>query len=282
MPLPLFSGQSSRPSKTHVTVAIAAGKGGVGKSSIAVNLGLALQAQGLQIGIMDADIYGPSIRKMLPEEDPPCQQGSVIQPAICKGIKMISMAYFRRKNEAIAVRAPIANGLISHFINNVEWGNLDILLIDFPPGTGDVQLTLSQQADIIGALMVTTPQEIALLDVRKSISLFEQLKVPIIGIVENMSYYQPSPNDEPIHLFGQGGGLRLASESGAPFLGKIPLDPFLCTCGDRGDSLFAEDPQAKKSITRAFQQLAKQVVEQIHLLKAIKKEGIGSFELTWK
>jgi ATP-binding protein involved in chromosome partitioning len=222
MPLPLYQDQN-QPSglnplaNVQTIVAIAAGKGGVGKSSVTVNLGLALQAQGYQVGIMDTDIYGPSIRKMMPEDRLPLQKGTLIQPALCRGIKMISMAYFRKEDEAAAVRAPIANSLISHFIKNVQWGPLDFLLMDFPPGTGDVQLTLGQQAHLSGALMVTTPQEVAVLDVRKAISLFQQIKVPIIGIVENMSYYQSSEQMEPVYLFGRGGGERLAKETGTPF-----------------------------------------------------------------
>jgi ATP-binding protein involved in chromosome partitioning len=287
MPLPLY--QDQNPSATsnplanvQAVVAIAAGKGGVGKSSVAVNLALALQSQGYLVGIMDTDIYGPSIRKMLPEDRLPTQKGPLIQPALCKGIKMISMAYFRKEGEAAAVRAPIANGLISHFIKNVEWGTLDFLLVDFPPGTGDVQLTLSQQAHLIGALMVTTPQEVALLDVRKAMSLFEQVKVPVIGIIENMSYYQSSDQMEPVYLFGRGGGERLANETGSPFLGCIPLDPLICSCGDQGQSLFNLDPGAQRPATRVFQQLAKQLAEQVMSLKYEKQQGLGSFELVWR
>lgn len=290
MPLPLYQNQKDQDLPLHLNplagvqavIAIAAGKGGVGKSTVTVNLALALQAQGYRVGIMDTDIYGPSIRKMLPEDRLPTQKGPLIQPALCRGIKMISMAYFRKEGEATAVRAPIANGLISHFIKNVQWGNLDFLLIDFPPGTGDVQLTLSQQAHLLGAIMVTTPQEVALLDVRKAISLFEQVKVPIIGIVENMSYYQAAQEAEPVYLFGRGGGKRLALEVGAPFLGHIPLDPLVCSCGDKGESLFNLDSQAQYPVTYAFQQMGKQLTEQVETLKIARQQGLGSFELVWK
>lgn len=290
MPLPLYRDQKDQPASlplnplgsVQAVIAIAAGKGGVGKSTLTVNLALALQAQGYQAGIMDTDIYGPSIRKMLPEDRLPTQKGPLIQPALCMGIKMISMAYFRKEGEATAVRAPIANGLIAHFIKNVQWGNLDFLLVDFPPGTGDVQLTLSQQAHLLGAIMVTTPQEVALLDVRKAMSLFEQVKVPIVGIVENMSYYQADSHSEPVHLFGRGGGERLASETGSPFLGHIPLDPVVCSCGDRGNSLFACDPQAQRPVTQAFQQIAKRLIEQVEVLKVEREQGLSAFELVWK
>lgn len=290
MPLPLYQNQkdqntsrSANPlASVQAVVAIAAGKGGVGKSTVTVNLALALQALGYQVGIMDTDIYGPSIRKMLPEDRLPTQKGPLIQPALCRGIKMISMAYFRKEGEATAVRAPIANSLISHFIKNIQWGNLDFLLVDFPPGTGDVQLTLSQQAHLMGAVMVTTPQEVALLDVRKAMFLFEQVKVPIIGIAENMSYYQADRQAEPVYLFGRGGGERLARESGVPFLGQIPLDPVVCSCADEGQSLFAFDPQMQRPVTTAFQYLAKQLVDQVASLKIERQQGLGSFELIWK
>ncbi|WP_068467378.1 Mrp/NBP35 family ATP-binding protein [Candidatus Protochlamydia phocaeensis] len=281
MPLQIF--QPSPPlAAIKFIIAIAAGKGGVGKSSVTVNLALALRDQGYSVGIMDTDIYGPSIRKMLPEDRLPSQKGEIIQPALCAGIKMISMAYFRKEYEATAVRAPIANGLISQFIKNVAWGSLDFLLIDFPPGTGDVQLTLSQQANLTGAIMVTTPQEVAILDVRKAIYLFEQVKVPILGIVENMSYYTSPQLDEPLYLFGRGGGERLAKEVGAPFLGGIPIDPDLCACGDKGQSLFVLDPLKQKPATQAFIQLSQQLVAHAEALKSQASSALSHFELAWK
>lgn len=243
-------------------IAIAAGKGGVGKSTVTVNLALALKAQGFQVGIMDTDIYGPSMRKMLREDRLPHQKGDLIQPALCDGIKMISMAYFKKDHEASVVRAPIAIRLITQFIQNIFWGKLDFLLIDFPPGTGDVQLTLSQQIKLTGAVMVTTPQEVAVLDVRKAMNMFELVKVPIIGIVENMSYYQSTPNDEKVYLFGKGGGERLASETGQAFLGAIPIDPEICHCCDRGISLFSLGLAEQKSTVQAFTHIAQGVLTQ--------------------
>lgn len=268
MPLPLYSNSDAHPlSKIKYIIAVAAGKGGVGKSSITVNLALALRRLGCRVGIMDTDIYGPSIRKMLPEDRAPIQKGQEILPAQCKGIKMISMAYFCPENEAAIIRAPIANGLISQFINNVVWGELDFLLIDFPPGTGDVQLTLSQQAHLSGAIMVTTPQEVAVMDVRKAMHLFHQVKVPIIGIIENMSYYQPFPHGEPVYPFGKGGGLRLAQETGVPLLGSIPLDPDLCRSGDEGQSIFLQDNGTQKPIVQSFMQLAENLIIDVEKIK---------------
>jgi len=261
-------------------VAIAAGKGGVGKSSVAVNLALALKQAGYSVGIMDADIYGPSIRRMLPEEQPPSQKGELITPALCQGIRMISMAFFRRENEAAAVRAPIANNVIANFIKNVSWGPLDFLLIDFPPGTGDIQLTLSQRANLTGAVMVTTPQEVALMDVRKGVNLFQQMNIPIIGVIENMSYYSHPETGQAHYLFGKGGGERLALEIGAPLLGCIPIDPEICRCGDEGRSLYSERPMGPGAL--AFEATTKAFVAHASALKRLSGECLSTFDLIWK
>ena len=286
MPIPMYPSNTKplvpRPTNSikHV-VAIAAGKGGVGKSTVTVNLALALQSLGKRVGILDADIYGPSVRKMLPEERPPAQQGNQLIPAICHGgIRMMSMAYFRTEKEAAAVRAPVATGIIKQFIQTVVWGDLDYLLIDFPPGTGDIQLTLSQQAHLVGALMVTTPQEIALLDVRKAMHLFEQVQVPIVGIVENMSYYQSGPGAEKAYLFGKSGGRKLAQATGVPFLGEVPIDPEISRCGDSGESLIA-NPNAPQG-AQVFIALAKEFMAEVELLKKLSEDTLQNFELTWK
>ncbi|MCE2982643.1 MAG: P-loop NTPase [Parachlamydia sp.] len=252
MPLPLVKSESS-PSRT---IAIAAGKGGVGKSTITVQLAHALKRLGYAVGVLDADVYGPSIRKMLPEDQMPRQTGELIEPALCSGIKMISVAYFNKEQEGAAVRAPIANSLIQRFLNGVNWGPLDFLLIDFPPGTGDIQITLSQKAQLTGAIMVTTPQEVALMDVKKAMHLFEIVNIPILGILENMAGFY-SQEGEPIPIFGKGGGGRLAAEKGVPLLGEIPLDPSLCACSDLGKSLFIE--QAESRTCQALTQLGKNV-----------------------
>ena len=302
MPLPMFHDRtpdqnqiSSRnkpdsPSLSHghplsdvqAVIGIAAGKGGVGKSTMTVNLALALHAQGYRVGVIDSDLYGPSIRKMLPEDQPPIERDGMIEPAICRGIKMISMAFFRKIGEAAAIRAPIANRLIAHFINNVRWGALDYLLIDFPPGTGDIQLTLSQQAHLIGVVMVTTPQEVALIDVRKAISLFEQVKIPIIGIIENMSYYQVDETTPPLYLFGKGGGERLALETENSFLGHVPLDPSICLSGDQGKSLFEMDPQVEKPVTQVFHRIVEKCIKEINQLKNKTLPNLSHFEVVWK
>lgn len=282
MPLKMYqaSNVQSKPKPSYV-IAIAAGKGGVGKSTVTVNIAHALKRAGYTVGVMDTDIYGPSIRRMLPEDMMPSQKGEWIIPAVSNGIKIISMAYFRQENEAMAVRAPIANGVITQFIKNVDWGNLDFLLLDFPPGTGDIQLTLSQQANLTGAIMVTTPQEVALMDVRKAAHLFDQVNIPIIGVIENMSYYQQTIVSEKVYLFGKGGGERLATEIGVPFLGQIPLDQKICEASDEGQSLYVED-STQSMAAQAFEEVAKNLVAHVTTLKRLNSECLTSFELSWK
>jgi ATP-binding protein involved in chromosome partitioning len=272
MPLTMYK------SEPRHLIGIAAGKGGVGKSSVTVNLALALKEMGYSVGVLDADVYGPSIRAMLPEDTAPKQQGDQIIPAVCSGIQMISMAYFRKEGEAAAVRAPIANGMIQQFMKQVAWGALDYLLIDFPPGTGDIQLTLAQQGNLTGAVMVTTPQEVALLDVRKAMNLFDHVKVPIIGVVENMSYYLHEATGERLFLFGKGGGERLAAQSGVPLLGQVPIDPLICRTGDLGLSLFS---QKEASSALAFRAIAKALAYEVEILTESSRGCLKSFELAW-
>ncbi len=262
MPLNMYREKPSHPlDAVKNIIAVAAGKGGVGKSTVSVNLALALSLMGFRVGIMDTDIYGPSVRRMLPESRLPAKNGERIIPASCLGISMISMAYFRKEEEASVVRAPIANGIVKQFIQQVDWGELDYLIIDFPPGTGDVQLTLAQQASLTGALMVTTPQEVAMMDVKKAMSMFSQVKVPIIGIVENMSYFLNS--DERVYLFGKGGGERLAREYGLPFLGGIPILEVISRCSDRGESIFSLE---NREAAEAYLSLARGVESHLKII----------------
>lgn len=283
MPLKMFSEERKKeqPRVKHI-IAVAAGKGGVGKSTVTANLARALHWLGFTVGVMDTDIYGPSIRKMLPESQLPAQNGQAISPALCQGISVISMAFFRKESESSAVRAPIANSIITQFIKNVAWGNLDYLLIDFPPGTGDIQLTLSQQANLTGAILVTTPQEVAVMDVRKAMHLFDLVQVPIVGIVENMSYYLNPQTKEKVHLFGQSGGERLARDSGVPFLGGIPIDASLCKSGDTGVSIFDEANIESKESAEHFLRLARQIVAHVEALTTSSKDCLKGFELIWQ
>lgn len=274
MPLPMYD---SSPKIKNI-IAIAAGKGGVGKSTITVNLALTLQHLGYKVGILDADLYGPSLRKMLLEETLPVQKDNKLIPALCNQIPIISFAFFRREDEAAAMRAPIANNIINQFLNNVEWGSLDYLLIDFPPGTGDIQMTLGQKGNLSGAIVVTTPQEVSVIDVKKAIHLFEQLNIPLIGVVENMSYYYEKASDKKVYIFGKEGGTNLAKESKVPFLGEIPLDPLICQFADQGSSLFKSENEELKNhfihFTKNF----------LNSLEAIKTSDNSSqeFNLVWK
>ncbi len=271
MPLKLF--EEPLKGVKHI-VGVAAGKGGVGKSTVSVGLGQALARLGYKVGILDADVYGPSIRKMMWEGVLPYQDDGKLYPGVCGGIKVMSMAFFRKEWQAEAVRAPVASSIVSQFLKEISWGDLDFLLIDFPPGTGDIQLTLCQQAKLSGAVMVTTPQEVAVMDVRKAIDLFRQVNVPILGVVENMSYFVCPGTKEQVFIFGQGGGKRLASSCEVPFLGEIPLDSEICLAAEEG----------KPSSHQAFIDLAEQLVEQIMDGDEVKFYQIDSQHLVieWK
>lgn len=283
MPLPMYQEKPPHPlSKVRHVIAVAAGKGGVGKSTVSVNLALSLRKKGYAVGVMDADVYGPSIRQMLPEDQMPAQKEEMIRPALCCGVKMISLGYFRPENEAASVRAPIANGIIQQFIQQVDWGELDYLFIDFPPGTGDVQLTLGQKANLSAALMVTTPQEVAMLDVRKAMNLFEKLSIPILGIAENMSYYLHKATNEEVYLFGKGGGEKLARESGVPYLGGIPADPLLSEYSDAGKSVFHTEDSAARHVQQSFANLAKKLNAHAEALQSDFNGTLASFELVWE
>lgn len=238
-------------------IAIAAGKGGVGKSTVAVNLALALREQGYAVGLLDADLYGPSVRKMLPEEKRPGQKGDRIIPAVSRGITIMTMAYFTQ--EATVVRAPIANKLIAQFVNQVDWGELDYLIIDYPPGTGDIQLTLSQELPLTGAILVTTPQEVAVMDVFKAAHLFKQVSVPIIGVVENMSYFQNGENK--VFIFGEGGGRELSTRLSVPILGVLPIDPVMSRLGDGKGTLF--EVEEGEALQNHFKDIAKKIMSRI-------------------
>jgi ATP-binding protein involved in chromosome partitioning len=266
-------------SKVSDVIAIAAGKGGVGKSTLALNLALYFQKMGYKVGLMDADLYGPSLKKMLPEEVPPSQHPENkerIIPAVSRGIKLISMAYFLPPGDPATVRAPIANGIIKQFIHLVEWEQLDFLFIDFPPGTGDIQLTLIQEGSLSGALIVTTPQEIALLDVARSVEMFRQMQVPLIGVVENMSYYG-GDQGQRIYPFGRGGGERFALENGLFFLGKIPIEAEISRCCDQGKSLFEEGRGTPAA--SAIAAIGEKALEQLVAFRELEMGRLKNFDL---
>lgn len=244
-------------------IAVAAGKGGVGKSTVATNLALALARHGARVGLLDADVFGPSIPTMLgPPERPPSTAGeNKIVPAVHHGIKVISVGFFVDKGEAVVWRGPMVHRLLQQFLGDVEWGDLDYLVCDLPPGTGDVQLSLSQLIPINGSVMVTTPQEVSIVDVVKGIAMFEKVEIPILGIVENMSHYTCPACGHRDEIFSHGGGKRLAQEVGTTFLGEIPIDTRIRFGGDAGVPIVAANPDA--AVSQGFMQLASTVALKI-------------------
>ncbi|HZP41563.1 MAG TPA: Mrp/NBP35 family ATP-binding protein [Candidatus Binatia bacterium] len=240
-------------------VAVASGKGGVGKSTVATNLALALAQLVPHVGLMDADVYGPSVPIMLGvEEKGRPGEGRRLVPAEKHGIRVISMGMFLDESTPVIWRGPMVSKLVTEFLRNVEWGELDVLVVDLPPGTGDVQLTLTQQVPITGGVIVTTPQDLALADVRRGIAMFRQVKAPILGIVENMSVHVcPGCGDE-VHLFGEAGGAAMARAEGIPLLGAVPIVRAIREAGDRGVPIVAADPSHPQS--RAFREIAERVL----------------------
>jgi ATP-binding protein involved in chromosome partitioning len=243
-------------------VAVASGKGGVGKSTVAVNLACALAAKGLRTGLLDADVYGPSVSMMLGIEGaPPVRADRRIVPAERFGVRAISMGMFLGERTPVIWRGPMVTKLITEFFRNVVWGELDYLILDLPPGTGDVQLTVAQQVPLAGGVIVTTPQDVALLDVRRGITMFEQVKAPVLGVVENMSYHLCTGCGDRAEIFGHGGGESMARQFGVPFLGEVPLVRAIRTAGDEGTPIVVADPSHPQS--RAFIDIAGAVDAQV-------------------
>jgi ATP-binding protein involved in chromosome partitioning len=245
------------------TIAVSSGKGGVGKSTLAANLAVALRQAGATVGLLDADIYGPNIPQMMGARGQPGMFQNRIIPVASHGVRLISLAFFLKEGEAAVLRGPMLASTIKQFLFDVDWGELDYLVIDLPPGTGDAQLTLSQAIPLTGAVMVTTPQEVSLLDVRKGIAMFRHLNVPVLGVVENMSYYV-CPHGERVNIFGQGGGQRLADEHKVPLLGQIPLDPEIRQAGDEGLPVLVRAPESPQA--EAFRAVAGAVAARISTL----------------
>jgi ATP-binding protein involved in chromosome partitioning len=240
-------------------IAVASGKGGVGKSTVAANLALALKAAGSTVGLMDADIYGPSVPIMMGVTgifDPNTTQF----PLERYGIKLMSMGFLVKPEQAMIWRGPMVHKYVSAFLSQFNWGPIDYLVIDLPPGTGDAQLTLTQSAPLSGAVIVTTPQEVSLIDARKGLEMFRQVRVPILGIVENMSYFV-GDDGKRYEIFMHGGGRKLAREADVPFLGEIPIDPRVAQCGDTGEPIVHKIPDAP--VSQAYRKLAETVVEEL-------------------
>ena len=232
-------------------VAVASGKGGVGKTTVAVNLAIALKRLGLKVGLMDADVYGPNVPVMMgTDEQPRAVNEKTIIPVEAYGVKMISMGLLNPGDKPLVWRGPMLHSVIQQFLRSVQWGELDYLLIDLPPGTGDVQLSLIQNVSVTGAVVVTTPSLVALADVRKAIEMFRQVNVEILGVVENMSYFNCPHCDGRIDVFGHGEGQHMAKTFGVPFLGEIEIDPQIRIGGDTGKpaASHGEDAPGAKSI----------------------------------
>jgi ATP-binding protein involved in chromosome partitioning len=245
-------------------VAVGAGKGGVGKSTTSVNLALALHRKGARVGLMDADVYGPNIPQMLGVKDQPeVSDDKRMLPPEAYGIKVISMGMLVPPDQPIIWRGPMLHGAVQQFMRDVEWGELDYLVVDLPPGTGDVSLSLSQSVPVAGAVVVTTPQSISVSDVRKAVGMFRQLNIPILGVVENMSYFVCGHCNERTDIFGTGGGRKMAESMEIPFLGEVPIDTRVRSGGDEGRPIVAVSPDAPAA--QAFEAVAGKIAAQVSI-----------------
>ncbi len=267
--------QKALPDRTGIAgvrniIAISSGKGGVGKSTVAVNVAVALAQLGAKVGLIDADIYGPNAPQMLGLADAKVMvqkgpQGDVLEPAFNHGVKLVSMGFLIDKDQPVVWRGPMLNGVIRQFLYQVSWGELDYLIVDMPPGTGDAQLTLAQAVPMAGAVIVTTPQTVALLDARRGLKMFQQLNVPVLGIVENMSYFiPPDLPDRQYDIFGSDGGAKTAQELQVPMLGCIPLEIPLREGGDRGVPIVLDAPESASA--KALVAIAQKIAARVSVL----------------
>jgi ATP-binding protein involved in chromosome partitioning len=279
-------GRANRPDNPRLPgvkniIAVAAGKGGVGKSTVSTNLASALARQGATVGIMDADVYGPSIPQMMGDPEVPgkIDTGNKIVPAIHHGMRVVSIGFFVERGGAVIWRGPMVHKLLQQFIEDVHWGELDYLIVDLPPGTGDAQLSLSQLLPITGAVMVTTPQEVSVIDVEKALSMWTRVEVPVLGLVENMSGFVCPSCGHHEEIFLRGGGRKLAERAGLKFLGEIPLEPSVSRAGDEGTPVVIRDPKSK--IAEIFARIASDVACQLSVKNTPSPEsGKRSSKLT--
>lgn len=257
---PSYDDRPTIPGVKNV-VAVSSGKGGVGKSTVSVNLACALHQSGARVGILDADLYGPNVPMMMGVTGQPMVQGKMILPFERDGVQVISIGLIVPEDQPVVWRGPMLHTAIKQFLFEVAWQNLDYLIVDLPPGTGDAQLSLAQQAHIMGAVIVTTPQKVSVHDVRKAIRMFDTVKVPVLGVVENMAYFSPPGSEERYHLFGEGGGQRVADEFKIPLLAQLPIDMTVREGGDIGQPVVFAYPDS--DIAKAFREMASQVAAQI-------------------
>ena len=246
-------------------IAVASGKGGVGKSTVAANLAAALAASGAKVGLLDADVYGPSVPLMfgVPEDEKPrLNDERHIVPLLRYGVKLLSMGFLVDEKNAVIWRGPMVSSAVRQFLSQAAWGELDHLVIDLPPGTGDIQLTLVQTVPLTGAVVVSTPQPVALADARKAVKMFENVHVPVLGVVENMAYFTPPDlPDRKYFLFGEAGAQKLAAELDVPVLGEIPIEQAAREAGDRGTPVVLAEPESVSA--KAFQAMAERVVAEV-------------------
>ncbi len=247
-------------------IAVSSGKGGVGKSTVAVNLACALRQTGAKVGILDADVYGPNVPLMLGVTGQPMVVDKKIVPFERHGLQVMSMALLVADDQPVIWRGPMLHSAVRQFLFDVAWHDLDYLVVDLPPGTGDAQLSLSQQAHLMGAVIVTTPQDVSVLDVRKAIRMFQTVNVPILGIVENMAWFTPPGQTERYYLFGQGGGHKIEREFGVPLLGQVPLEVAVREGGDNGNPIVVAFPESASA--RALIGVAGKVAQRVSILNA--------------
>jgi len=261
-------------------IAVGSGKGGVGKSTVALNLALALAQDGHKVGIVDADVHGPSLQQMTRAQKPTMTDDDLLVPSEYEGVKVMSIGMFAAPGQAQLMRGPMVTQVIRQFLTQVVWGELDYLIIDLPPGTGDIHLTLAQMVPLSGAVLVTTPQEVSLIDVRKAVHMFKTVNVPILGVVENMSYFICDGCDKKHYIFRRGGGKKLADESDIPLLAELPLDPRVADSGDDGVAFVVSNPSSP--VGQAYLEMAKQVKKQQANLQRDSDGAMGYFLLEWK
>ncbi|MBW2315298.1 MAG: Mrp/NBP35 family ATP-binding protein [Deltaproteobacteria bacterium] len=260
------------------TIAVASGKGGVGKSTVSTNLALALHQMGGKVGLLDADVYGPSLPLLMGVSGRPETTEKRILPLEKYGLKLMSMGFFVDEGSPVIWRGPMVHGLITQFLRDVDWGELDYLVIDLPPGTGDAALTLTQSAPLSGAVIVTTANDLSLIDARKGLAMFEKVNVPVLGIVENMSYFTPPElPDKKYYLFGEGGGRRTAEEIGVDFLGELPIDPRVVEGGDIGKPILEFDPDC--DVANRLRDVAGSVVRKLAVMASAPP--VADANITW-
>lgn len=270
-PAPAQGGKAAAGIKN--VISIASGKGGVGKSTVSVNLACALAKTGAKVGLMDADVYGPNIPLMMGIAGKPQADGQRIIPTENYGVKVMSMGFLVPEDQAVIWRGPMLHGAIQQFLNDVEWGSLDYLIVDLPPGTGDVQLSLSQAVPMTGSVFVTTPQAVSLQDVRRGIAMFQKVRVPILGLIENMSYFICSHCDGRTEIFSHGGGKQAADKLGLRFFGEIPLETAVREGGDTGKPVVVRKPDSE--IAKRFMKFAEDVAAAVREGKASNQYSIN-------